>query len=275
MYISNKLTTVIIAVSTVSLVMFTACRKQKDTEDTGYGTDHAALEKTFSDVQSITDQAGTDGGLSTYKMLPTLLGSCAVVTKDTVSNPHVATIDFGATNCLSADGKYRRGKIIVTYTGRYRDVGSMHTITFDNYFVNDNEVKGTKTVTNTGTNSSGQPVFNINVNGSIVLSNGNGTLSWTSTRTRTWITGYNSGDWKDDVYEITGSGTVTRASGKTFDMAIITPLHIALDCKWIQSGVVQITPQGGNVRSLDYGNGTCDDQADLTVNGKTYSISLR
>jgi hypothetical protein len=154
-------------------------------------------------------------------------------------------------------------------------MGSSHTITFDNYFVNDNQVTGTKTVTNTGVNASGQPVFTINVTGSIIRSGGAGTISWTSSRTRTWITGYNTGNWRDDVYEITGTGTVTRASGKTFDINITTPLHVALDCKWIESGIVQITPQGSNVRTLDYGSGTCDDQATLTLNGKTYSVTLR
>jgi hypothetical protein len=275
MYISNKLTTVIIAVGTASLLLFTACRKLKDTEDTGFGTDHATLEKTFSDVQSIADMASTDGGLANYKLAPTLLGGCATVTKDTISSPHLMTIDFGATNCLGADGNYRRGKIIVTYTGHYKDPGSSHTITFDNDFVNDNEVRGAKTVTNTGVNSSGQPQFSINVNGSVLLSGGNGTISWISSRTRTWISGYTTGDWKDDVYEISGTGTITRVSGRTFDINITTPLHVALDCKWIESGIVQITPQGGNIRTLDYGNGTCDAQANLTVNGKTYSVSLR
>jgi hypothetical protein len=271
------------AILTAACVLsLAACNKMKndnkaDNEDTGYATEHAMLEKTFSDAQSISDEAGTSGSLSNYRMISgnSVLGNCATVTNDTSVNPHTLAIDFGATNCLCADGIYRRGKILVSYTGRYKDAGHAHTTSFDNYYVNDNGVTGTKTVTNMGTDASGNPTYNISVSGAIVLANGNGTVSWNSTRTRTWLSGYNTPSWKDDVYGITGNGTVTRANGKTFDMNITTPLHVALDCRWIESGVVQITPQSGNVRTLDYGSGVCDAQANYTVNGKTYSVTLK
>jgi len=262
----------------ISLLSFTACRKASDTEDTGYATDHATLEKTFSDAQSITDEAGSDGSLTNYKVVGstnTILSSCATVTNDTTVSPHKLTVDFGTSNCLCNDGVYRRGQIIVTYLGRYKDIGSTHTITFNNYFQNDNGVSGTKTVSYTTNDAAGNPVYNISVTGQIVLANSAGTISWTSTRTRTWLSGYTTKSWSDDVYEISGNGTITRANGKTFDMLITTPLHIAMDCRWIESGVVQITPSGATARILDYGNGTCDAQANYTVNGKTYSVTLR
>jgi hypothetical protein len=262
-------------------VLFTlaACKMKKDDnttpDDTGYATDHAMLEKTFNDVQSIADEAGTSGNLSTFRSGPaTLGGPCATVTCDTISVPHVLTIDFGATNCLCQDGNYRRGQIIITYNGHYRDSGYAHAIGFNNYFVNDNQVTGTKTVTNMGHNSSGQPYYNVSVNGSIILANNNGTISWTSTRTRTWVAGYNTTQWADDVYNITGSASVTRANGNTFSLNITSPLVIALNCHWIEQGTVQITRQNGNIRTLDYGNGTCDALATFTVNGHTYNITL-
>jgi hypothetical protein len=205
---------------------------------------------------------------------PSVLSGCASVTHDTVSTPHKLTIDFGTSNCLCADGNYRRGQIIVTYTGKYRDANHQHDITFSNYFVNDNQVTGTKTVTRVADDAAGHPVYNISINGQIILANGGGTISASSTRTRTWVNGYNTAMWNDDEYDITGNGTVTRASGKTFTYTVTTPLHVALNCRWIESGVVEITPQGGATRTLDYGNGTCDAQANFTVNGKTYSISL-
>lgn len=58
MRISNKLTIAVTALATVAVFTFSACHKQKteDTEDTGYASDHATLEKTFSDAQSISDK---------------------------------------------------------------------------------------------------------------------------------------------------------------------------------------------------------------------------
>lgn len=279
MRISHKLTIALTAIATAAVFAFSACNrtKKEDSEDTGYASDHATLEKSFADAQSISDEAGANGSLSTYKMTGggSTLSQCATVINDTISTPHVLTIDFGTANCLCADGVYRHGKIIVTYTGRYRDMGHMHTITFDNYFVNDNQVTGTKTVSYTANDASGNPKYDISVNGQVILANSAGTISWTSTRTRTWTAGYNTKAGSDDEYEIAGSGTITRASGKTFTINITTPLHVARNCKWIESGVVDITPAGAATRSLDYGNGTCDAQANLTVNGKTYSVTLK
>ena len=284
MRFSNKLTIAITALATAATFAFSACnRLKKDAadEDTGYAADHATLEKNFSDVQSIADEAddaGTGGSMASYRMAgggPTVLGQCASITKDTLSATHNLTIDFGASNCLCKDGNYRRGKIIVTYTGRYRDMGHTHTISFDGYYVNDNQVMGAKTVSYTSNDPAGNPKYDISVDGQIILASGAGTISWTSTHTRTWLQGFNTKDWSDDVYEISGSGNVTRANGNTFAILITTPLHVALNCNWIESGIVQITPQGGSVRTLDYGNGACDDLADLTANGKTRSVTLR
>ncbi len=225
MRISNKLAAAITAFATLSVFTFSACnRLKKDAtdEDTGYAADHASLEKTFSDAQSIADEAddaGTGGSMASYRIAgggPTVLGQCANIIKDTTTNTHKLTVDFGATNCLCKDGNYRRGKIIIAYTGRYRDMGHIHTISFDNYFVNDNQVTGTKTVSYNSNDAAGNPKYDISVDGQIILANSAGTLSWTSTRTRTWLQGYTTKDWSDDVYEISGSGNVTRANGKTF-----------------------------------------------------------
>lgn len=273
----NLLVSGITAAVTISIFLFTACKKGDNAtgEDTGYAQDHATLEKTYDDAQNISDQAAASGGtLSTYRVGGTILSGCATVTHDSVNLPHTITVDFGPTNCLCQDGNYRRGKIIITYTGHYKDAGSVHSIAFDNYFVNDNQVTGTKTVTNMGTNSSNQVYYTINVSGSIILANNAGTISWTSTRTRTWTAGYSTSAWNDDEYEITGSGSVTRANGHTFTLNITSPLHVATDCRWISQGTLQITPQNAVVRTLDYGNGTCDALATLTVNGTTYNVTL-
>ncbi len=261
------------------LLALPACNRLNsgDTEDTGYATDQALVSHAYNDVQNIADEAADGGSLNTYKMTGgsgSPLSGCATVTRDTVSTPHSITIDFGSTNCLCADGNYRRGQIIVTYTGAYRDPNHQHSITFNNYFFNDNQLIGTKTILRVADNSSGQPVYNITVNGKIVLANNAGTISHTATKTRTWVAGYSTATRSDDEYDITGSGSVTRANSRVFSYLITTPLHVATSCRWIESGVVQITPQGASARTLDYGNGTCDAQANYTVNGKTYSISL-
>lgn len=262
-------------------VILFSCKKDRtnnDGDDGNYAGDQARLEQTFDDVQDIAEEAAINGSISNFKTTqgPTILNGCATVTRDTISVPHTVTIDFGPTNCLCNDGRNRRGQILVSYNGHYRDSGSVHTITFNNYYVNDNQVTGTKTVTNMGHNASGQSYFTVNVNGAVILANNAGTHSCTSARTRTWIAGEGTAIRADDIFEITGTASVTRANNKSFTINITTPLRKALNCNWIEQGVVQITPtaQSAQARTLDYGNGNCDNQATITVGNNSHTITL-
>ena len=266
-----------VAAFTLSLVLLSVgCHKKDKPEDTGYASDHATSEQTFNDVQSISDDAANvSAGPLGYKMTN---GGCATVTKTapTPTSPGVMTIDFGSTDCTCHDGRTRRGRIIVTYTGNYADSGSVHTITFDNFYQNDNKVTGSKTVTNMGHNSSGQPFFNIHVSGSVTLKNG-GTVSAEWDRTRTWTAGYSTLTYlADDVYQVTGSGTLTRANGSVITMTITSPLVVANGCHWIEAGTVTFEIASGQRRVLNFGDvANCDDQAVLTLaNGTKKNITL-
>src|SRR5436190_6385054 len=119
------------------ILVVASCHKKDTTEDTGFAADHAVSEQTFNDVQSVSDQAAAVTGSSlSFRTAGTTIGGCATVTR----TPGVITIDFGATDCLCRAGRTRRGKIIITYSGTYTDIGYTHTITFDNFYQNDNKV---------------------------------------------------------------------------------------------------------------------------------------
>ena len=202
-----------------------------------------------------------------------LLSACATVTIDSVATPHTITVDFGASNCLCSDGRYRRGQINISYSGHYRDAGSTHTITFTNYYVNDNKIMGTKTVLNNGRNTAGNLTYSITVNGSIEKSSG-GTITWNSNRTREWIVGESTPAWNDDVYLITGSASGTSAGGTSFTLNITSALRKEIGCRHFVSGSFALTPSGKAVRYVDYGTGACDNTATVTINGNTYNITL-
>lgn len=259
-------------------VVISGCKKDEQEDlDTTSSSDNALAEATFNDVKNIADQA-EQGSLTTYRMSEStsFLTHCATITRNDTVNPKVLTIDFGSSNCEGHDQRNRRGKIIVTYTGAYRDSGSTHTITFDNYYVNDNKVEGSKTVTNTGRNSAGNLTYSISVSGSIILANGKGTITWTSNRTREWVAGESTLlNWTDDAYLIRGSASGTSAAGVAYSANISTALRVQLNCRYIVSGVFDITPSGKVTRSINYGNGTCDAQATVTINGNVYNITLR
>jgi hypothetical protein len=267
-------------IATTVGILFTGCRKKEELDnDTSAAQDHALAEGTYNDVHNIADAAAinttSSTGLKSYASF--WFSPCAVITRtDTAADGSgTMTIDFGTTNCTCNDGRTRRGKINVAFTGHYRSPGTVITKTFDNYFVNDNQVMGTHTVTNNGFNASGHLTFNVVVNGEIIKANGGGTVTWTSNRTREWIAGEETCDWSDDVYLITGSASGTNAKGRSFTATIETALRKELSCRHFVSGVISITPDGKPTRTIDYGSGACDDIATVTINGNTYSITLR
>ncbi len=248
-------------------------------DEGGFGEDNAKAEQISNDVQNIADEAAATNAVGYLKggSDNTILSGCASVTHDTVSVPHVLTIDFGPVNCLCADGRYRHGKIVVTYQGHYVDSGSVHTITFNDYYVNNNSVKGYKTVTNNGYNNNGNIYFHVLANDTLTFANG-AIRTWGCDRTRTWISGDSTISRADDVYEISGSSYLNKPNGNSFTASITSPLTVARACHWIKAGIIQIVPAvtnvNQNIRIINYGNGICDDQATLTVGGQTISITL-
>ncbi len=281
---SSKILTSSLALFAVSAVLFTGCRKDNEDTDTNAAADNAFAESTYSDVTNIADEAGRTGTVSSYRLGDPddsgLLSTCATLTFDTLngSDQDTITVDFGTVNCAGNDGRNRRGKVIVYYTAQYRDSGSVHTIGFDNYYVNDNQVLGSKTVTNLGHNAAGHLVYDIDVNGSIVLANNQGAITWTSQRQREWVTGESTTIWSDDLYSITGSASGTSAAGESFTMTITSPLirNMALGCRrHFTQGTVQLTPASRPMRTIDFGSGACDDLATVTINNNTYTIHLR
>jgi hypothetical protein len=281
-----KNVSLLLMTAAVVSVVFVSCRKEKDDDDkeTSSARDNALAESTFSDVVNIADQAAT-GSLATYfapnsseyKSAASMLSTCATITNDTVAVPHMLTINFGSTNCLCNDGRYRRGIINISYTGMYRDSASTHTITFSNYYVENNKVSGTKTVVNNGHNAAGHLTYAVTVNGQIDKALG-GTITWTSSRTREWLVGETTPAWGDDVYLITGSAngvsTPTSGTSTSFSINITQALRKELGCRHFVSGKFELTPSGKATRYVDFGTGACDNTAMVTINGHNYNVTL-
>ncbi|HPE34528.1 MAG TPA: hypothetical protein PLI65_07010 [Bacteroidales bacterium] len=263
----------------IILISITSCKKEQndsDLQEQTLAVDETIAETTFEEISEIGNQAYklSVENLKSSDDLGDRLGDCVTITLDTTVMPHVLTIDFGEENCLCRDGKWRRGKIIVTFTGHFYQTGAVITHTLDNYYVNDNWVQGTKVKTNLGPNINGEPEFTSVVNGSITFNETGIVINWESEHLRTWIEGYNSIVWWDDVFLITGNGAHTHSQGGGFTRTITTPLRRESSCHHIVSGIVETVPLNRPTRILDYGDGTCDNLATLTVGNKTFVIRL-
>lgn len=233
--------------------------------------DQATTDQLMEDANSLLDEAVEDLGLAggrpgeTVSSLNNL--SCATVTVTPQSGfPRTITIDFGITGCTSPNGIFRRGKIMVVISDSLRHTGSTAVMTFDNYFVQGFKKEGTITWTNTTV----PPMrsWRREVVGGRVTAPG-GVRFWLHEGIRDVVqtAGNNTPhNHMDDEFSITGNSTVTNANNVTRTANILTALHKAANCTHIDMGTVRF--QGPNhTVILDYGNGTCDDVATISVDG--------
>jgi multimeric flavodoxin WrbA len=252
-----------------------SCGKADRDEDTTINEtkDNNIAEIAFKDLANIMEEAA-----STSNALRAADGilSCATITYDTLSSPMTLMIDFGTSNCLGSDGRNRRGVIYCTFTGKYRDSSTVIVITPQNYFLNDYKIEGTKTITNNGRDIYGILNYSVVIQNGVITEPGSAwNITYNSTRNRAWIEGDTSVTINDDVYLITGTANGVGRNGNTFDVTITTALRIQLNCAYIVSGNMTVQPANLAPRYVDFGTGTCDNAATVTVNGYTFSLTLQ
>lgn len=266
---------------------FTACNKEKS-DLTSSTPDVQSAQSLYTanveddNVQLMADQAQSEGGITQRTAAPVdnsavdLITSCVVVTRDTVSTTRVVTIDFG-TGCTNNEGVTRKGKIIITYTGHYRDPGSTVHITTQGYYVNENKIDINRTVINNGENHDGNLTFTVHSIRTVTYPDGT-TSSSTVDRTREWIAGANTPhDFTDDVWRITGTTTHTSRTGVVYDGSTVTPLIRKVSCHQFVSGIEKVVRHAEHTKyfTIDFGTGVCDNKATVTLdNGKSYTIKL-
>jgi hypothetical protein len=268
----------------IAVLSFSCKKEEKEDADTDSSKDNAQAESIFTEINEICDQAIEDGTLSTHRTgFPdgSLFTTCAsiTVTIDSVNGSGSATIDFGNYYCMGPDSKFRKGHLSVSFTGPYKDPGTVITINATDYYagydsLNATKVIGERIITNNGPDSLGHLNYSVAVNATLV-NYLNEQMNWHSTRNRVWIAGDTSVTRTDDEYLITGSSYGRSFSGVNFNSSVTQALHVKGDCRWITEGAFTLTPTDNPVRTLNYGNGNCDGEATVTIGDKTFDITLR
>ncbi len=186
--------------------------------------------------------------------------------------PKTVTVDFGS-GCLGRDGKYRKGKIVSIYTAPMRIPGSKVSTTLVDYYVDSFKVEGTHITENTSTsNMQGWKVTVLDAK--ISNTNNNRWRKWNSLKSVTQIEGNGTPAFPlDDVFKITGGARGSNAAGHTWTTTIQEPLIKKFTCRWLVKGTLKLT-RDSHEALLDYGNGNCDNQAVITINGIPHPITL-
>ena len=257
----------------VAIVLaFSSCTKEKQANlDAASILDEniaSFAEKSTSEMEdAATLKSGGGNPCSPQEQLP----ECAVYTEDSESYPKNITIDFGE-GCADQMGRVRSGIIHIHLTDDMLNEGAVRTVTFENYAVNDIEIEGIRITTNTGLNELSQPTFTRNIDLSITRPQG--TLERECTGNVVWISGFETPECNDNIFTETGSGTVTRPNGVVITRTITEALLIDRGCGYIIDGKIEISGPNGE-GSIDFGDGTCDDQAIVTrPNGDVETITL-
>lgn len=188
--------------------------------------------------------------------------------------PRTITIDFGD-DCYAPNGLQRTGAIEVVLTGDVRnEEGAVRTVTFEDLAIGDfMTVNGTRTLTNTGQNEEGQWTFSQETSTTVdrpVLD-----IVRTYSGTRTWLSGHDTEACGDDIWQRDGAGekTISNGMGETNVTATYDAVVYDRPCGYPVSGTVTLV-RNQFERIMDFGDGTCDALAELTINGTTYIFDL-
>ncbi|WP_139149646.1 hypothetical protein [Flavobacterium caeni] len=205
----------------------------------------------------------------------TFLAGCATINTEQDGDTWIRTIDFGDTNCTLFTGNQVRGKIILTFTTDFEAQTRTVSYAFDGFYHNDRKVEGNRTVVRQILGN-GHPQATISLNLTVTATDGT-VYNRVGERVREFTAGYDT-PWNlfDNEFSITGSWvTSVSTTGQTYATTINTPLHIKWTCPHIVSGSVTVVRgSDGATAILDYGDGACDDDAVLTINGIAYDINL-
>lgn len=188
--------------------------------------------------------------------------------------PRTITVDFGD-DCYTPNGLQRSGTIEIVLTGDVRnEVGASRTVTVDLSLGEFMVMSGVRVLTNDGQNEAGDWVFS--QSSDMDLQRGNLTVVRSYEGTRTWLSGHDTPACADDIWQRDGNGskTVTNAAGQSGTVTIAYDAVVYdRPCGYPVSGSVTLQ-RNAFTRILDYGDGSCDSIAELTINGETYLFDL-
>ncbi|MDH3650550.1 MAG: hypothetical protein OEQ53_12780 [Saprospiraceae bacterium] len=262
-----------------------ACNQEQDfiekvEADVSQSTELAYIESMTADVDETVDESllappPPDNPSTTDCPVRTLENDPGVF-------PNTVTLDFGEA-CEGPGGRVRSGKIIIVVTDSLHKVGANRTVSFDNFFIEGVQIMGSKTWENLGIVDD---KITIHKTASLDFAFPDETVSsWnldhTIVKSIEFIRYQDGGKWKTRIkrfkgmLSVSGSSSGVNRKGNTYEAVIIDPLVKPHNCFWFAAGVVEITIND-ETRSIDYGDGLCNNVAMVTLpDGTTREIHVK
>ncbi len=276
-----------------------SCKKDNElpntfNEDQQVNMDQNQADNEAEDVSNLEDQVMDanesvlmNGRLAADSGLVRFLDSnnCATVTiipKGTNPTGKV-TVDFG-TGCLCKDGRTRKGKISWTFTDKIRKQGAVVVTSYQDYGVTKRgatefvmiDNNSSKTTTNTSSPAilTDNAVIRITreINMAMKFEDGQ-SFVYQGNKVMEWNLGLLGNKWDNIQTTLVGSGLAgTDRKGRNYTMTVNSNVVRKSQCAYMGiykpvSGVITIT-HDSKTKVVDFGDGNCDSNVDVTISGK-------
>jgi len=209
---------------------------------------------------------------------------------DSTSTIKVYELDFGPLGStvpkgkLCGDGRYRAGKVRISFSTPYKAVGAVATVTTtstDAFYSGDGNSM-TQIITDIAIKRTANYAFEITVNSSELIFSDGKTATHKGVRNVIKISGQTTpGIWGDE-YEVTGSGSGVNREGDAYTWNVTTPLlkRLQTGCaRTFVKGVISVKNTDAG-RSLDvdfdpYNNAACDRTAKAIIGNRSIMFTVR
>jgi len=222
------------------------------------------------------DDVTTEGALKSAAELD--FGPCFTVTIHENENnefwPRSWTFSYTDEECVDCFGNTKLGSVNVLLTDFWKNEGSSRTITFDDFSINGNKMEGTRTILNTGFNDLQNLTFERSFVDASYSKADTATMTWESNRNVEMIAGYETFVAADDEYLVSGGASGINFDGNSFTVTITDELYYKKCALFPVSGSITIEVEGESSIYISYGEGECDNVAEMTVDDVTTEITL-
>jgi len=265
-------------------LMLTSCQNEDVIADID-ATQQIDLEstKTLAEIEQVTGESSAIieetylneefSVQSKSSSIERYLPDCVIVTVVLVQNIKTVTINFGD-GCELRNGNFVSGKIILEYEKDREAATKTISYTYEDFYFNDKNITGGGSIFRERSNKNGNHQSTKTFDISLTWQDGS-VASKKGEKIREWIEGSDTITWGDNIFLITGNGKFIKKNGVVISTEIIEPLRRELVCKFLVSGIVSLT-KNNNTTTLNYGDGSCDDLAQISINGgEVKEIHLR
>jgi hypothetical protein len=268
---ATKVTTIL---SGMAILMVAGCQKETTTT-TPQPNDANSSEKSivigdqvFDGINNLSFSYFSSAGLKSAAICPAITATLST------SFPLVITFDWGTGCPGTVDAITRSGKIAMSLSGKMNEPNSVATFMFTDFVSEGNKISGVHKITYKGLNAGNNwPRYEVFTEARIEFPDKK-FMTYRAVYVRLQSEGLSTTSWTDDVWRIEGTSSGTTREGIAWIASYPSAVTKKMSCKYFSSGSVLVTPAGGLPRTIDFGDGTCDNKATLKIGDVTTNIEL-